>query len=74
MNGNFKREKQLILSHIPVGTTNDIGHMYGLTKDIITNLKSILDGEVHTIDICDINDRCFVLFGFALGLTALVAG
>lgn len=60
MNGNFKREKQLILSHIPVGTTNDIGHMYGLTKDIITNLKSILDGEVHTIDICDINDRCFV--------------
>ena len=42
MNGNFKREKQLVLSHIPVGTTNDIGHMYGLDKDIITNLKLIL--------------------------------
>lgn len=45
MNGNFKREKQLVLSHIPVGTTNDVGHMFGLTKDIITNLRSILSGS-----------------------------
>ena len=41
MNGNFRRKKQLLLSHIPVGTTNDIGHMYGLTHDIVTNLKLI---------------------------------
>ena len=47
MNGNFKREKGLILSHIPVGTTNDVGHMFGLTKDIITNLRSILSGVVN---------------------------
>ncbi len=60
MNGNFKREKQLVLSHIPVGTTNDIGHMYGLTHDVVTNLKLILDGEVHTLDICSINGRSFV--------------
>lgn len=60
MNGNFLRKEQLVLSHIPVGTTNDIGHMYGLTKDIITNLKSILDGKVKEIDICSINNRDFV--------------
>ena len=60
MNGNFRRKKQLILSHIPVGTTNDIGHMYGLGKDIITNLKNILEGVVKKVDICSINGRSFV--------------
>ena len=60
MNGNFKRETPVILSHIPVGTTNDIGHMYGLDKDIITNLKLILDGQIKEVDICDINGRSFV--------------
>lgn len=60
MNGNFKREKPLVLSHIPVGTTNDIGHMYGLNKDIISNLKLILDGEIRKVDICNINGRDFV--------------
>lgn len=60
MNGNFKRENPVVLSHIPVGTTNDIGHMYGLNKDIITNLKLILDGEIKEVDICDINGRNFV--------------
>ena len=60
MNGNFQRDKQLVLSHIPVGTTNDIGHMYGLTHDIVTNLELILEGSVHSVDICSINGRCFV--------------
>ncbi len=60
MNGNFKREKQLILSHIPVGTTNDVGHMFGLTKDIISNLKDILSGVIKKVDICSINGRNFV--------------
>ena len=60
MNGNFKRKKQLLLSHIPVGTTNDIGHMYGLGKDIIINLKDILSGTIKSVDICSINGRSFV--------------
>lgn len=60
MNGNFKREKQLMLSHIPVGTTNDVGHMFGLTKDIISNLKDILSGVIKKVDICSINGRNFV--------------
>jgi len=60
MNGNFKRDEKLILSHIPVGTTNDIGHMYGLGKNIIKNLELILNGVVKTVDICSINGRSFV--------------
>jgi len=60
MNGNFKRKRGLVLSHIPVGTTNDIGHMYGLDRDIIKSLKSILSGVIKTVDICSINNRSFV--------------
>lgn len=60
MNGNFKRKKPLLLSHIPVGTTNDIGHMYGLGKDIAKNLEDILNGKVKNVDICSINNRSFV--------------
>ncbi|MGN1001069.1 MAG: diacylglycerol/lipid kinase family protein [Bacilli bacterium] len=58
--GNLKREKRLLLAHIPVGTTNDIGVMFGYGKDIINNLKMLLDGEERNIDICTINNRPFV--------------
>lgn len=60
MNGNLKRKNPIVLSHIPLGTTNDIGHMYGLTKNIIANLRLILDGEVKEVDMCNINNRDFV--------------
>ena len=60
MNGNLKRKKPIVLSHIPVGTTNDIGHMYGLGSNIANNLKLILGGVVKKIDVCRINRRCFV--------------
>lgn len=60
MNGNFKRKKPILMSHIPVGTTNDVGHMYGMNGDIIKNLRLILSGVIKTVDICSINGRCFV--------------
>ncbi len=60
MNGNIKREKPLLLSHIPVGTTNDIGHMYGLGDNVIKNLTAILDGCIKEVDVCTINNRSFV--------------
>ena len=37
MTGNLKRKKRLLLAHIPVGTTNDIGTMFGYGKNIISN-------------------------------------
>lgn len=60
MTGNLKRKKRLLLAHIPLGTTNDIGVMFGYGKDIITNLKMLLNGEEKDIDICTINNRPFI--------------
>lgn len=68
--GNLQREKPLLLSHIPVGTTNDIGAMFGYGNDIIANLKRLLSGEEKTIDICTVNDKPFVyVAGFGKFMT-----
>lgn len=60
MNGNLEREQRIILSHIPVGTTNDIGSMFGYGKNMITNLKLTLEGSIKNIDICKVNNKAFV--------------
>ncbi|UKI26966.1 MAG: hypothetical protein L6V91_09730 [Bacilli bacterium] len=60
MTGNFKRKDRVILCHLPSGTTNDVGAMWGYGKNIINNLKLALEGEIKRIDICTINDRPFV--------------
>lgn len=60
MTGNFNRKNRLLLSHIPLGTTNDIGKMFGLNKHLLTNLKEVLNGEIKDMDICTINDNPFV--------------
>lgn len=44
MTGNIKRKKRLLLAHLPVGTTNDVGAMMGYGKNIIENLKMTLNG------------------------------
>lgn len=61
MTGNMKRKNQLLLAHIPVGTTNDIGIMFGYGKNVIDNLKMLLSsGCEKKMDICMVNDRPFV--------------
>ena len=40
--GNMARTKKLTLANLPMGTTNDVGHMYGLNSDYIKNLELIL--------------------------------
>ena len=60
MTGNLQRKMPLVLAHIPVGTTNDVGIMFGYTNDIIKNLHLLLDGEVKGMDIGIINGRPFV--------------
>lgn len=60
MSGNLERKKPLILAHIPVGTTNDVGVMFGYGKDIKKNLNLLLDGTIKEMDICVINGRPFV--------------
>lgn len=59
MNGNLTREKKFVLAHLPVGTTNDIGHMYGLGTNIYTNLKLILEGSIKNVDVGFINNHAF---------------
>ncbi len=61
--GNFERKKRLILSHLPYGTTNDIGALFGLGKNPERNLEWILSGVVKGIDICVINGHPFVYSG-----------
>lgn len=60
MNGNFLRKKKLLLAHIPLGTTNDIGAMFGYGKDPINNLHLLLEGEIREMDICCVNDKPFI--------------
>ena len=59
MTGNFERKKRILISHIPVGTANDIGAMYGYGKNLVRNLKLLLNGTRKKIDICTINDKPF---------------
>lgn len=60
INGNNKREKKVLLSHIPLGTANDIGSMYGYDRGVIKNLKLILNGDIKEVDLCTINETPFV--------------
>ena len=68
--GNLHRDKPLLLSHIPLGTTNDIGAMFGYGSDIIDNLKRLLIGVEKEIDICTVNGKPFVyVSGFGKFMT-----
>lgn len=60
MSGNLERKHPLVLAHIPVGTTNDVGVMFGYGKDIMKNLELLLNGKVMGMDIGNINGRPFV--------------
>lgn len=72
MTGNFERKKKLLISHIPTGTANDIGAMYGYTKSLYRNIELLLKGKVKEIDICTINGRPFTYVA-ALGKFANIS-
>lgn len=60
MTGNFRRKDKLLLTHIPVGTTNDIGAMLGYGKNILENVKLSLNGIIKDFDIGLINNHPFI--------------
>jgi diacylglycerol kinase (ATP) len=60
VNGNLSRKNRLVLAHIPVGTTNDVGVMFGYGKNIEENINMCLTGVIKGIDIPLINGRPFV--------------
>lgn len=60
--GNMRREKKLLIAQLPLGTTNDVGTMYGYNKNYINDLELLLNGVIKNIDVCMINNRPFVYF------------
>ena len=60
INGNMQRKHRLLLAQLPLGTTNDIGAMFGLTQNYKRDLEIILEGIKKNIDIIMMNGRPFV--------------
>ena len=60
VSGNLQRKKRLTLANLPMGTTNDVGNMYGFTGNYVKNLELLLQGVQKNIDVCFINDTPFV--------------
>ena len=60
ISGNVQRKNMIPIAHIPSGTANDIGAMYGYTKNMQNNIRLALDGSIKDIDICTINGTPFV--------------
>ncbi len=58
--GNMARDKKLILANLPMGTTNDVAHMHGLTNNYLKNLDAILSGKVKRVDVCYLDDKPFI--------------
>ncbi len=55
VSGNAKRNNPILISHIPAGTANDIGAMYGYSLNIVNDLEKILNGEIKNVDLGTIN-------------------
>lgn len=60
VSGNLERAKKIPLANLPLGTTNDVGNMYGLTGDIMQKLEQLLKGTMKKIDVIMINNVPFV--------------
>ncbi len=58
--GNMERKSKLLMANLPMGTTNDVGNMYGYTKDTLKNLELLLTGKPKKIDVCYIDKTAFV--------------
>lgn len=61
VSGNIKRAKPLIIAPLPMGSTNDVGNMYGLDKTTVYgNFEELLKGKPKKVDVCFINNTPFI--------------
>ena len=60
ISGNIERKKPILLGHLPLGSVNDVAHMYGMTNNNNNNLLMLLNGAQKNIDVCLINENPFV--------------
>lgn len=58
--GNLMRKKRFVIAGLPIGTTNDVGSMYGYTKNYKKDLELLLNGKIKKIDTCFLNDKPFL--------------
>lgn len=58
--GNLMRKEKYVLAQLPVGTVNDVGSMYGFTKNYKKDLELLLNGAIKSVDTCLINQKPFV--------------
>lgn len=63
--GNIKRKDRLLLSHLPVGTTNDLKDSFGFSGNTVEIFNSILKGKNVTYDVLEINK---IPFTYAAGV------
>lgn len=57
--GNVNRKKPFLLGHLPVGTTNDLKTSFGLSNNVFSSFKRILNGKEVSYDILSINNVPF---------------
>ena len=60
VSGNILREKPLTIAPLPMGSTNDVGNMYGLNKSVYENLEILLQGKAKKVDVCFIDKTPFI--------------
>lgn len=60
ISGNIEREHPILLGHLPLGSVNDVAHMYGMSNNTINNIAMLLNGKEKNIDVCLINNNPFV--------------
>ncbi|MGL5099379.1 MAG: YegS/Rv2252/BmrU family lipid kinase, partial [Fusobacteriaceae bacterium] len=54
------KDIDLPIAVLPTGTANDFGLALGLEGDVSKDLKKILNGEIHEIDLMKANEKYFV--------------
>ena len=60
ISGNIERKKPILLGHLPLGSVNDVAHMYGMSSNTSKNIVMLLNGVQKNIDVCLINNNPFV--------------
>ena len=60
ISGNIERKHPILLGHLPLGSVNDVAHMYGMSNNTISNIAMLLNGKEKNIDVCLINNNPFV--------------
>ena len=60
ISGNIERKNKILLGHLPLGSVNDVAHMYGMNGNTLSNIAMLLNGTKKNIDVCLINENPFV--------------